>query len=94
MEVQQGWIARCLRDERGSKEGRRAECRGLERQAKEPRLYPEGLGEPRGKVREVGTTRDTYPPGPVFVTGPLVAMLRGGWGWQGDPASAQIQRTS
>lgn len=83
MEVQQGWIARCLRDERGSKEGRRAECRGLERQAKEPRLYPEGLGEPRGKVREVGTTRDTYPPGPVFVTRATCCHVEGRLGVAG-----------
>lgn len=40
--------------QRGPREARRGGCRGLECQAKEPRLYLEGHGEPRRKVSEVG----------------------------------------
>lgn len=89
MEIQQGWISGRLREERGPREARRAGCRGLECQAKEPRLYLEGHGEPRRKVSEVGTTRDTCPPGPVFGTALFLPVLMGGWRWQGDPFPPQ-----
>lgn len=80
VEIQQGRISGRLREERGPREAGRAECRGLECQAKEPRLYLEGHGEPRRKVSEVGTTRDTCSPGPVFVTVLFLPVLMGVWG--------------
>lgn len=76
-EIQQGWLSGCLRWGEGAQRGLKGWCRGLECQAKEPRLYPEDQGEPRRKGSEVGTTTDASPPGPVFVTSLFLLVLMG-----------------
>ena len=62
VEVHQGWILWCLREEMVDGEGG-LHCGGLECQSKVPRLYPEGCGETRKNVGEVRIPWDTCPQG-------------------------------